>query len=279
MDINDENKEELKKEEKENTDIKTFEWCGYNWKSEMDGGRIIHPDSPWYWYSQDTIKVCENNVLELGIRKNPREVKHWTGKVYHPEYEVATMRSIESFRYGTYSADIMMPEGMNLWPSFWLTGDGNWPPEIDIMEGWSGNNKYFKWMIAQPPYISPSWRTTTNVHYNDSEMKHKSIGTRNISWFRQKKNPTTNYLKYKCIWEPSRIIFAVDDIIVRKVTGQVCEDLVKNLGNPEKGYNMNVIFNVWCEDPSKYKIDIATPMKIKNFKFEPYTIYYMPRKN
>ena len=277
MDTNEESKNDLKEKEKEENKIKTFEWCGYNWKSEMEGERIIQPDSPWYWYSKDTIKVCENGVLELSIRKNPREVKHWTGKIYNPEYEVATMRSIESFRYGTFSADIMMPEGMNLWPSFWLTGNENWPPEIDIVEGWSGNNNYFKWITAQPPYISPSWRTTTNVHYNNSKMEHKSVGTKNISWFRQKKNPTTEFINYICLWEPSRIIFAVNNIIVRQITSNVCEDLVKNLSDPKKGYDMNVIFNVWCEDPSKYEININTPMKIKNFKFEPYTIYYKPR--
>ena len=270
MDTNNEVKEEIKKED-------SFSWCGYNWKSSMDGGSLIHPDYPWYWYSLDPIRVCSNEVLELGIKKNPREIKHWDGKTYAPLYEVSTMRSLEEFSYGMFSAEIMLPTGMNLWPSFWLSGSGNWPPEIDIMEGWSGNNKYFKWFIAQPPYISPSWRTTTNVHYRDSRMEHKSIGSRNISWLRQTTNPTTNYIEYKCIWQPDIIAFYVNDSLVRSVTGEVCKDLTKNIKDQEKGYKMNVIFNVWCEDPEKNKIELGTPMKIKNFKYVPYTIYYSPK--
>ena len=48
-----------------------FEWCGYTWSSKMDGGRIIHPSFPWYWYSLNTINVCDDEILEFFIDKNP----------------------------------------------------------------------------------------------------------------------------------------------------------------------------------------------------------------
>lgn len=278
MDTIDEVKEGIEKEVKEESN-ETFSWCGYDWKSSMDGGRLIHPDYSWYWYSSGPIKVCSDDILELGIEKNPKEIKHWNGKTYNPMYEVATMRSVNSFSYGTYSAEIMMPTGMNLWPSFWLTGDGNWPPEIDIMEGWSNNNRYFKWFIAQPPYFLPSWRTTTNVHYRDDKMEHKSVGTRNIPWIRQKKSPTDNFIEYKCVWQPNLIAFFVDGLVFRVIDDpEICKALVTNVADPEKARKMNVIFNVWCEDPSKKDIKMYAPMKIKNFKFEPYTVYFVPTK-
>jgi beta-glucanase (GH16 family) len=254
-----------------------FDWCGYKWRGDMNG-RQIHPDFPWYWYSLNAINVCENGVLEFTIKKNPKEIKHWDGKIYNPEYEVATMRSVEDFGYGTFSAEIMLPSGVNLWPSFWLSGSGNWPPEIDILEAWSGDDKYFKWFIAQPPYLSPGWRTTTNVHYNNKNLEHKSVGSRNISWFKQSKNPSTNFIEYKCVWLPNEIIFYVGGREVRKVSGQACIDLVKNLKDPEKGYKMNAIFDIWFEDPKKNKTPLLkSPMRIRNFKYEPYTIYYIPR--
>ena len=45
--------------------------------------------------------------------------------------------------------------------------------------------------------------------------------------------------------------------------------MVKNLKDPEKGFRMNVIFNVWVENPDKHTIEIEQPMFIKNFKYQP----------
>ena len=189
----------------------TFSWCGYEWKCSMDGGRIIHPDQAWMWYDPENIRlVSSSKDIELTLENKPREVKYWDGTVYKPTIACGTMRSIKSFSFGTFSAEIMCPKGYNLWPSFWLTGEGNWPPEIDIMEAWSDNNNYYKWFIAQPPYLSPSWRTTTNVHFNDNNMKKSSIGSRNVSVLKSAKNPAENFIKYEVVWKPTEIIFKVN---------------------------------------------------------------------
>lgn len=248
----------------------TFNWCGLNWRSEMEGGRIIHPSYPWYWYSNNVITSGGNGTLELTLRENPKDVKHWDGNIYHPQYEVATMRSIESFDYGTFSCEMMMPIGRNFSASFWLSGDGNWPPEIDIEEGWTDNkDSWFR--LTQPyfPWIRPGWRTTTNVHYRNEDLSKTHIGSRNISIFKQSKDPSENFIEYKCTWEPDRITFYADGKKVRTVGKDVANKMVTNLKNPEKGYKMNVIFDVWCEDPSKCKIEMLKPMVIRNFKYEP----------
>ena len=247
----------------------SFSWCGYKWDCKMEGGRIIHLDYPWCYYSLDAINVCENEVLELSIRENPKEIKYWDGKTYTSTYEAGTMRTLEDFSYGTFSLDIMLPAGTNLWPAFWLSGSGNWPPEIDIMEGWSENDKYFDWFIPQFPYLSPSWRTTTNIHYRDDSLVNKSIGSRNISWFKQKQNPVYNYIEYKCIWHPDKITFLSNGVVVREISGEICQDLVRNINNPSNGYRMSVIIDLWCE---KDNVNVYTPMKVKNFKYEPYKI-------
>lgn len=248
---------------------KSFQWCGYHWHSAMEGGRIIHPDFPWYWYSSDTIMLAENNTLELSIRRNPKEVHHWDGKTYNPQIEVATMRSDESFSFGTFSAEIKLPSGKNLWPSFWLTGTGNWPPEIDIMEAWSSHDSYFRMMIPQFPYIQPSWRTTTNVHYNNDKMEHKSTGSRNVPWIKQTRNPEFNTIKYECEWLPDKITIKVNGKEVRKTSEDICRMFKENLKNPEAGCRMNVIFNVWCENPDQYEVTMLHPMEIKNFTYTP----------
>lgn len=248
----------------------TFEWCGYKWKAAMEGGRIIHPKYPWYWYSLDTIKINKNDTLELSIRENPRDVKHWDGKIYHPTYEVSTMKSIEDFSYGTFYAEIMVPKGRNLSASFWLTGSGNWPPEIDIMEGFlDDSGSWFKCFEKYFPWIKPSWRTTTNMHYRLENLEKTHVGSRNIDYIKQSKNPSENWIEYKCKWEPNRITFYANGKVVREISGYKCQQMTKNITDFQKGFKVNVIFNVWVENPDNCKVELAQSMYIRNFKYIP----------
>ena len=245
-------------------------WSGYKWGAVMHG-TTIHPEQPWMWYSKECATVDEQGVLRLTMKKDPKEIKHWNGNTYNPKYAVGTLRSETAFDYGTFSADIMCPEGYNLWPSFWMTGKDAWPPEIDIMEAWSDDNDYFKWMIAQPPYILPSWRTTNNVHYNrmvEGEYVRDSIGSRNASWFRQCKNPASNFINYECVWEPDRILIKANKRVLRTVSKKVANMLTENIKDGG-GHEMYVIFNLWIKNPDQYKIELYSDMQIKNFEYRP----------
>lgn len=251
--------------------MNTFEWCGYNWRGSMSGGSKIHPDQPWMWYSLDTIKVDKDGVLEFFVKYNPKDIKYWNGNTYHSLYEVSTMRSVEDFSYGTFSAELIMPKGKNLSASFWLTGSCNWPPEIDVEEGFLDNTgNWFKLFESYFPWIKPGWRTTTNMHYRNDIFDKTHIGSRNIPYTKQPKDPSENWIEYKCKWEPNRITFYANNKVVREVTGRECEQLTTNLKDPEKGFKMNIVFNVWTENPDKHKIDMVQPMLVRNFKYIPY---------
>lgn len=176
-----------------------MEWCGYRWKDAMEGNRRIHPGNPWYWYSMDCTRVDDENVLHIFSRRNPREFKHWDGKIYKPTMEVGTVRTTESFEYGYFSAEILMPMGKNLSASFWLTGAGNWPPEIDIEEGWmEEKGTYYRTWENCFPWFRPGWRTTNNVHYRENDLTKTHIGSRNVTLCKQPKDPARNYVKYEC---------------------------------------------------------------------------------
>jgi hypothetical protein len=259
---------EIKKEEKN----LNFSWCGYTWKSTMDGNRLIHPSYPWYWYSseENVLVRMRNGEIHFYCKYNPKDIKHYNGNIYHPTYEAATIRSVENFGYGEFSCEMVMPKGKNLSASFWLSGNGNWPPEIDIEEGWTEEkNTWFRIGENYFPWFKPSWRTTTNVHYRENDLTKTHVGSRNISYCKQPKDPAENWIEYKCVWKPNSITFYANGKEVRKITGKVCRKMVENLNNPEKGFNMNVIFNVWPGNPETHNIEITQPMKIRNFKYKP----------
>ena len=248
-----------------------FRWCNYEWSCKMEGGRIIHPEYPHTWYSDsdDVITRLRNGEMHLSYRNNPKEVKHWDGKVYHPTVERAIIRTKQHFDYGIFSIEAMMPKGLNICSAFWLSGFGNWPPEIDIFESWSDDCNYFHKWNNHFPWFGSSWRTTYNVHYNDKKLIHRHLGSKNISTCKQKLDPTENWIKYECVWEPDKITFKANDVITKVVSKKYANWLTTNLKNPEKGHLMDVIIDINIDDPQIKPNKLEQPLKVRNFKYEP----------
>lgn len=246
-------------------------WCGYEWSNEMEGGRIIHPKYPYAWYGCDenVVKINKNNELELTYVENPIEIHHWGHETYNPTIERALIRTTTPFDYGTFSAEAICPKGLNLCCAFWLSGDGNWPPEIDILEAWSEDNNYSHKTLNHFPWLCSSWRTTYNVHYNNKKMVHEHLGSKNIAKYDQPLDPTENWIKYECIWEPDKITFKANNVVTKTVCKKYANMLVNNLGNPEKGHLMDVIFDINIDDPKIIPNRLDTPFKIRNFKYKP----------
>lgn len=236
----------------------------YNWGFTMEGGRIIHPDTPYMWYSKKCVGTNLANIGQVVLEtvKDPVEITYYDHTVYNPTMACGVLRSTDAFSFGTFSAEIVMPQGKGLWPGFWLTGDGDWPEtgEIDICEGYSDRH-YFRLFTPYFPWINPSWKTTTNVHYADGE-DHKMAGSRSIPLCKQKYSPDKNKIKYEVLWTPDEIVFKVDGKTVHRDT-----EAVKRFSKP--GSKMHVIFDSWCEDPAKTEVQMDTPMIIKNFEYKP----------
>lgn len=245
-------------------------WCGYNWKSCMEGDRMIHPGQPWMWYSGNNVNVDKNGTMHLSIEERERKIKFWDGRIFHPKYAVGIVRSNESFDYGTFSLEMKMPKGKNLSASFWLTGASSWPPEIDIEEGWPEDGNWLHDRTKYFPWLFKSWRTTNNVVYLDSKADKKSkthIGSRNILRMLQPLDPTENFIEYKCVWKPDSITFYANGKKVRKVTGKAVKKLIEN--NESTDHKMNVIINLWTEDPESGEIRMDSELQVRNFKYTP----------
>lgn len=242
-----------------------FDIWNYQWECCMEGGRIIHPNFPYIWYDDMMVErhPLYPDTAIIRLMQCTRYINYWDGKLYTASMAGGVLRSVQTFGYGTFSAEIKMPQGKGLWGSFWLCGDGPWPQsgEIDICEGYSDNN-YFRLTTPYFPWLNPSWKTTNNIHYAENG-EHKQVKPHSVSVFKQPCKPTSGYVKYECKWTPSEIVIKVGGKLIRR------DKAALKHFTPTNG-RMRVIFNLWCEDPENNPVIMQTPMLIKNFNYEPY---------
>lgn len=241
-----------------------IDFCNHKWKTEMEGGRLIHPKQPWMWYDGDQVIPESSSSVFLFAENKPARIHYWDDTWYEPSVACGLLRSVDKFGYGRFSAEIMLPKGKNLWPSFWLVGDDEpWPAcgEIDIMEGWTNQfGGYFKMGIPQPPFLVPSWNTTTNIHYDDNG-EHGYAGSRRLPIIFSLKRPAHNFIKYEVEWRPNTIAFYANGHKVRAYGWDVAQHLLNK--------KMRVIFDLWTTGKN-FACD--TPMKIRNFEYKPLEI-------
>lgn len=143
-------------------------WYGIDWRIGRQWG-IADPKHNCY---ADAGQVAtdpnnEYNPLFLGIRYQPRDLLV-EGSIGHYDYAVGYISSLQTFKYGEFSFTFRLPQGKQLWPAIWLTDGRTWPPEIDIMEGWSGDDltrPYRRNALAHD--IRPC------LHYGDRPSNHR----------------------------------------------------------------------------------------------------------
>lgn len=148
-------------------------------------------------YEPDQVKVGKDgskSVLMLTAEwKNGRIV---SGRV--------NSKGKKSFKYGTISASIKLPETANgLWPAFWMMGDNDkeWPAcgEIDIME--MGDKEGIATGTA-------SRRVNTAIHYGPTPASHEQqYHASAVSTDLQ----DGQYHTYTLTWDESKAIISIDD--------------------------------------------------------------------
>lgn len=237
---------------------KEFEWCGYTWETCMESGRPIHPDYPNNYYSKDCVYVDKHNEdLVLNIQYKPTSFtwyeKGWKGqKVYKPVIACGVAKSIETIPVNSsIECEVLAPTGANLWFSFWLTACDNWPPEIDIFEGYTDkkgsyfDRLKFHWKF---PFIYKDIRMESNVHYKNNKDEHKSITAKgeHKSFFNLPLQDMWNH--FKCNWHEDKIEFYINGKLHRTVTDKKVLSKMQTEG-------MWAIFNVYPSDKFNYKVN------------------------
>jgi beta-glucanase (GH16 family) len=239
----------------------------FNYKWTTNDGSLLNKSNPWMWHDRDAVYI-DNGTAELSAYNEPNQLQDWDGNIFNPIVACGMLRSVDTFGYGTFSAEIQLPKGKNLWPAFWLVGSGEkWPKagEIDICEAWTNRlGGYFKLGIPQPPYLVPSWNTTTNIHWNDDYQEywnydgHKSCGSRRLPIIFSLKRPAHNFIKYEVEWRQDIITFRINGKTIRTYG----YDVAKHLHDKR----MRVIFDLWTTGED---FTCETPMKIRNFEYKP----------
>ena len=209
----------------------------------MEGGRIIHEKMPWMWYSYEQVTI-HNDTAYLRAKKHAVNIRY-KEKEYQPSVACGLLRSEDTFGYGRFSTEIQLPKGKNLWPAFWLVGEGRWPDngEIDVCEAWT---PYFRLL---------NWRTTHNIHWYDGG--HIDIGSKPTPLFKSP-CPTNNFVRYEVEWRPDIITFFVDG----KQTRCYGNDVARHL----QGKKMHAIFDCWT---TQAQFSCESPMKIRSFEYKP----------
>lgn len=127
-------------------------------------------------------------------------ITYWCGDCVYSSAKIVTRDKL-GFKYGSISARIQNPEGVGMWPAFWMLGvprnscDG-WPScgEIDIVEA-RGSQPYHSVSTLHGPNYSGGSGLT---HY----------------YFSGNDPLTAGFHVYRVDWLPNSIKFYVDDNLV-----------------------------------------------------------------
>lgn len=175
-----------------------------SWRPAQPWG-IVHAKYPIQYYDEDSVLVKDDHLILKQTHK-PKKVIHHSGKVINSTYAIGLVSSKKHWLYGWFEVEAKLPVGKGLWPAIWLTGVDNWPPEIDIVEGYT--KKYSRYNIL--PFCKKR-RTESNVHYKQNERIKVKPRPHKI-----KHDPSKEYVKYVCHWTERFIRIYYDSVLVRE---------------------------------------------------------------
>lgn len=193
----------------------------------------FHPDFPYEYYGQgeEFVKVDEGS-LNLFARYKPKKfydfkknlqitINHGKGLIF----------SKQSFKYGYYEVSGILPKGKYLWSAIWLTADKSWPPEIDIVEAYSGEKSDYSNKCG-----IRNFEFSPNLHFGFKEDDTKDNYGGNS--YPLPFNPTDRPVIYGVHWSEESIRFYYDGYLIFQTKN---EKILKYFNKPE--VSMHIILN------------------------------------
>lgn len=226
---------------------------GYKWLKQERWGQV-HPDKPYVWYDYESVIKHNDNHLSLLSSYKPKffeDIKRTS------QMSVGLISSIDEFSYGKYDLEVKMPDLAYSWPAFWMWSWSDWPPEIDIFEGYSDSKGRYDLSWWKKLFENKFYKVESNVHIKNSDKKWNLGG---IPHFFSYSDPRKNFNKFSLIWRPDLIEFYYNDTLVRRIDDKEVLKLIE-------GHKMNVIINNSCHSYHRSHLKNIGTMEIKNFKY------------
>lgn len=169
----------------------------------------FHPDSPHQYYGKgDEFIYVKDSSLNLVAKYKPKKFYDFKNNVQiNILHGIGLVVSKQSFKYGYYEISGILPKGIYLWSAIWLTAVKTWPPEIDILEAYSGKKSNYSNSLN-----IPNVKFQHNIHYGFVQDKTKeSYGAYD---FPLPNDPTTRPATYAVHWTENFIKFYYDGYLI-----------------------------------------------------------------
>jgi len=174
-----------------------MEFLKEKWDTNIYWPDPFHPENLNQWVDEDTIKFGSDGIKLNAIGK-PKYFESISKIIPNA---VSYLRSKEAWQYGIFTFSVKLPKGTYLWPALWLSGEKSWPPEIDLLEGYTKNN-------------INKIKLQTNLYFHE---KSNILSIRG----RSHKLPievANEFVEYSIWWEKEFISFYYNGYLVRKIT-------------------------------------------------------------
>lgn len=188
-----------------------------------------YPNQLQEWFDGTGVSIDSNGV---NFRWTDNKLTAKDGTII--KNGIGFIVSKDSYGYGDYEWEILMPLGVGLWPAIWISAKNSWPPEIDLMEGYSDENG--------------KYRLKSNIHRqgipgntSDGAMEHGYLVDVDVS------------IKLSMVYTADSVKMYYNGWFVREERGFG--------GNPE----MLVIMGIGLRANFNYTLDRA--MTVKSFKY------------
>ena len=248
-----------------------IKWKGFEWMNGQPWG-VAHPHKNQVWYADESeTSVTTDGNLVLKINNTP---KYFSEIGHSKSFGCGCISTYQHFVYGDFHFEYKLPVGIHLWPAIWLSGVHSWPPEIDIVEGWSGNGYFCK---NKPDY--KRFPLFNNIHpgvffaRNGETVYGKGYGSFGSD------RATYSWLQKLNDWNTCDLIWR-KDLIEVYYNGHRVMKITEN--DEAKGYyildgirsEMYICIDSWTgdnftqEDYKQYK-EKGSPFIVKDFTYEP----------
>lgn len=222
-----------------------IEFAGYEWLASQPWGDV-HPIATDWWYDPSCVDVTDD-ILRLQTKRHERI----NGSGIQSHLGVGLVSSIQTFGFGDFEADIMLPRGTGLFPAFWLWGASSWPPEIDIFEAWSRSSGFYTSKCL------PYYALSSNVWWGNGSSPENIRSKSHMVW----RKFDECFVNFRLEWRPHRIEIFYNGKSVRKVTDV---KILQHYATTQ----LRVVFNNGIDHMQDYTNDSV--MLVKNFKFKSY---------